>query len=821
MVYKLNSTAYANLLKIDPKDGFQTKIKDLLDDSVVTLFNKLHSSRTDQYIANTYVSSMIRDAEKNLDKKEFKKLLIAMKKDVNPFYFSTFLNRGGSSDLAETRNVFNTFNNAQLSSLTPDIRIMIRTRYGPDKYEVDYIPIQQVKPEFNMLESPEKSGAVLGLKDITLDFAGEHPESADRDIKCTATFFGNSLSVFQKNKDYVKLIVPHFGNKKGVESNTIFQLGWNPPSKEARKSLEFTSTQFTALEEQFQTFIMQYTSHDFSFNVDGSFQLRVEYVSRIDNTMQEADFGQSISMLANVYGEPVENGIPLDPGTMQKIQNFIKMNHAGAPNDVKTLIVSKLSEGYGQSLPEGDPVELNIRRYHSKLEGLTEQKFLDLFDSIEYMKYEIPMTEINLRFLRIAIDKTFADAGIDPPSGKSLYDYVLRLTHPETGELNSGMFLTQEQMTILFLLKFSKGSKALSNHQTEIERSFGEARSPKILSPDEMEIKYGVDAIGSGMAQTFLGLNHLVNVTTVGKLIEAFIKSNSSVKTLLKERDVSIVLGTVKILNFGPKHGQIASLYHLPITEQSVKEIVRELYTSKLKSKITLTSFINAIMHVVKKNFTQGDLILDAGKLNTANSLRTVQMSVSRASRDRLASAPNSSTLKRGVRGDLRYLDITKLANLYCVNISPSLDTSLPIKEAALDNYVVGAANSVIKKVNYTQANTAVMQAKRDDNIVAAYRSGNALGVLPQLYNVKVDLVGNMRFIPGYFFNLLPNVMGMSLSAKDSIIRDLGLLGSYWTIKVSHNIGLSGFTTTLNAINVASQKYVDAAIAETSKRKKP
>ena len=92
--------------------------------------------------------------------------------------------------------------------------------------------------------------------------------------------------------------------------------------------------------------------------------------------------------------------------------------------------------------------------------------------------------------------------------------------------------------------------------------------------------------------------------------------------------------------------------------------------------------------------------------------------------------------------------------------------------------------------------------------------------MLPQLYNVKVDLVGNMRFIPGYFFNLLPNMMGLSIATKDSIIRTLGLLGSYWTIKVSHSIGMSGFTTTLDAINVASQKFVDEAIAQTSKRKK-
>ena len=65
-----------------------------------------------------------------------------------------------------------------------------------------------------------------------------------------------------------------------------------------------------------------------------------------------------------------------------------------------------------------------------------------------------------------------------------------------------------------------------------------------------------------------------------------------------------------------------------------------------------------------------------------------------------------------------------------------------------------------------------------------------------------MDIVGNMMFIPGYAFNLWPNTMGLSAESKDSVLRKLGLLGSYWTIGVEHSFGEGGFTTTIDAYNV-------------------
>jgi len=282
----------------------------------------------------------------------------------------------------------------------------------------------------------------------------------------------------------------------------------------------------------------------------------------------------------------------------------------------------------------------------------------------------------------------------------------------------------------------------------------------------------------------------------------------------MKEKDFTLVLGTIKITDSGDRNGKVYSLYDLPIAEETIKEVVRKYYVSKIKTKVTLRGFLSYLLAEVRKNYLQGDLVLDAGKKLSANSLRSVQMTCSRVHRERIRNNPNKATLTKGIRSDIRDLNISKLANLYFVTAGPASDDP----DYELDSYVVGAANSIVKKVNFTQANSATMQARRDENVVAAFRDGSNLGVLPQLYNADLDIVGNLNFLPGYVFNLTPTILGVSANLKDSILKDLGLLGSYVTIKVEHSFSASGFTTKLNAYNISTEKYIKKTLEDNSKK---
>jgi len=226
-------------------------------------------------------------------------------------------------------------------------------------------------------------------------------------------------------------------------------------------------------------------------------------------------------------------------------------------------------------------------------------------------------------------------------------------------------------------------------------------------------------------------------------------------------------------------------------------------------------SFINVLLQEVKKYYLQGDPILESNAFIGANTLRAGQFTCSPASLSTLRTNPRTF-FKSGYRSDLRRLtsngNIRKLRHVYYIVAGPASDEASSLRR--VDHYQVGAINSVIKKVSFTQANNAIMEAIRSDNIAAAYRDKASLGVLPQLYNVKMELIGNLNFIPGYLFTLFPTMVGISYQKADSVLKTLGLLGSYMTLKVEHSIGQKGFSTTINAYNVSTETYMKNTLAE-------
>ena len=140
----------------------------------------------------------------------------------------------------------------------------------------------------------------------------------------------------------------------------------------------------------------------------------------------------------------------------------------------------------------------------------------------------------------------------------------------------------------------------------------------------------------------------------------------------------------------------------------------------------------------------------------------------------------------------------------YYINVcSPSPPITPKVMET-FDSYHVGSTSSIVKRVSFNQANSAVQQARADDNVVASLRNEDSV-IIPQVYNVAMDVVGNVNFYPGYSFHLHPTMLGLSQDTKDSVLKTLGLTGTYMSTKVSHSFTMEGFTTSLDSYNV----YVD------------
>lgn len=760
------------------------------EERVVEEYNTLKSSYTDQYVISNFLSKIIKNVTNDKELSSPLKPGYMMKIDstVDPFLFATFLTSQGAS--VNLRSVFNTFNNAQLSSLIPEIKMSVRNRTAKSEYDIKPIPLQNLQPEFTVLESPEVRGATLGLKTIDFDLGGTSPETAVNDINATAVFYGNTLGVFQEHPEYVDLIVPHFQKKDGTESEMLFQVGWSEVL-DPTEALKFTDAQKNAIKAQFQTFVMNYVSHTFNFNQDGSFILQVEYVSYIDGVIRDANLlDEGITDTQDVY----QKELPPPPKKLeakdhQKVMDYIKKNHAGVSSNDKKAIYNAIAEN--------GKVDANISRLEQKLLSRSSKKFIEFFDSIPYQTYHIPITKMNVSLLRRAIKRVY---GLSIDIDKEIKTILFRNGKNNNNVIRDRDFLTFEQSVDL---KQSIAIAGLAG-QSVTAGKINKIVDPALASFNLNPLKSSIDPEP--------GLK-FVNVTTFGKVIETFVEKSKSVKNLMSEKDIRIVFGTIKIVDDGDLNGKIYSLYDLPVAEQTIREVVREVYVSKLRSKVSLKVFLSAMTRRMIENYLQGDLVLDAGKKLSANTFRSVQVSCSRKSRDKLNKA-TSRTLKEGIRSDVRKIDKTKLANLYCIMAGPASDDP----DASLDEYHIGAANSIVKKVNFTQANSSTMQARKDDNIVAAFRDGSNLGVLPQLYNTKIDVIGNLNFYPGYVFNLTPTVLGINKNLKDSILKDLGLIGSYMTLKVNHSFSRDGFTTSLEAYNIATEKYINKTVKDNKKK---
>ena len=764
------------------------------EEKVVELYNSLKSTYTDQYVISNFLDQVIPNVESDAELKNINSnYLMKVSKEVDPFLFATFLTSQGANQ--ELRSVFNTFNNAQLSALTPEIKVIVRTRTGPDKYTKKTIPLQNLQPSFEVLKSPEITGATIGLKTVDFDLGGTSPETATNDINATAVFYGNTLGVFQEHPEYVDLIIPHFQSKDGTESEVLFQVGW-APIQDPGNALNFSESQKTAINRQFQTFVMNYVSHTFNFNQDGSFILQVEYVSYIDGVIRDANLLDDGATNASydVYDKSVKKpSTKLEAKDHQKVINYIKKNHAGVSSDDKKIIYNNIAEGGARQ------IDKNINRLEQRLIERTSTKFIDFFDNIPYQTYEVPITKMNIAILKRAIKRVYGPShDLDKEVERILFRNSAKRREASV-KLRSRDFMDAEQAFDLANQIDTAASKGQSPDGDTLSRIFNDILVPAKLEPLR-------SSVVPKAASKF------INVTSFGKVIETFVEQSKSTKSLMSEKDIRIVFGTIKITDLGSLNGKVYSLYHLPVAEQTIREVVREVYVSKLRTKVSFRVFLSAMVKKMVENYLQGDLVLDAGKKLSANTFRSVQVSCSRKNRDKLKEA-TSATLK-GMRDDVRNLDITKLANLYCIMAGPASDDP----NATLDEYHIGAANSVVKNVNFTQANSATMQARRDENIVAAFRDGSGLGVLPQLYNTKLDVFGNLNFYPGYVFNLTPTVLGINSNLKDSILKDLGLIGSYMTLKVNHSFSRDGFTTSIDAYNIATSKYINKTIQDNRKK---
>ena len=119
--------------------------------------------------------------------------------------------------------------------------------------------------------------------------------------------------------------------------------------------------------------------------------------------------------------------------------------------------------------------------------------------------------------------------------------------------------------------------------------------------------------------------------------------------------------------------------------------------------------------------------------------------------------------------------------------------------KAGICNFVVGLDRGILKKVSFQRVDQPYL---RESRISKAKAFG--AGQLRELYNVSLEMFGNVLCKPGQIIYVEPNpaVFGKPTS-ENSPARILGLGGYHLVTSVSNVIDSNGWSTTVNALHVA------------------
>ena len=808
---------------------------------------------------------------------------------------------------ADGRDVWNTFNNAQLTYLTPFVNFYSRfTDNNGQNEQIEPIPIQSVHPSIDTKSKDHfaagRSNAIfgfLGLKDIDIELAGKYEETKYSDIKVDVTFAANTLHVMD-SEVYLPLVIPHFKKNNMMGHQLILEYGWNTISDAAKKSLKFTKAQIKEISQQRQKYVLYYYKHNFSVDQDGSFTLVINYIARATNVLQNIDLGTPIGTeFEALYGNTPFNfegtnikqtldqapivtdflkniGFADDEDYNSKIYKYIENNHPGATEKQRSIIKQYFyTIAAGKNKKDARGIQKLFTTRKQAISELAYEKMARIpsylrENGVEFM-LTIPHINRRAHYLRCAIISAHLDlmAKADPHpkevSFGTLYEAALhklaedkpmkRVTN-KVDFYNMANVAKESGCNIDGQGVFDLNVPFVSSLGTDNCKPSKRARQvtanqPRVLGftyPAEHYWKKGYvtfDGAESGVAQTAFKADTLESKAELvtayesiffyrfGDLLEGFLEMTSGKQTFIDE-NIVFALGTCRVrqrfynTSFGTyftseerdKREFYWPLADIPIERNEFINMINRRYINKSTSRITFLSFFNGLMNIVKKYYMVGDPILTP-KLNQP--ARSVTMNMINTSfhegnkfKERTAAGKWGYTLS-----DIRKLkpaifsDPSKPAgnyNIFVVNAGATSPAERPKgeNEKNYDTYRVGSAFSVVKRAKFNRVQTNAQKAVESDN-VAAVAEDEAGGIIPHLFNVDVEMFGNVRFTPGYYFNLKPFAPKLvnkkpSPYTSQGILKRLGMDNLNVTITVNHKIGPNGFQTSLKSMAVQKNK---------------
>ena len=171
----------------------------------------------------------------------------------------------------------------EYAHLVPLLELNIIHRSLKTKKEVDRTPVPLQGTHINpteVLANPAARSQTLGIKSFDFTFDGKQPYTAKKLIKAKATFYSDTLTVFQK-KPYLSMLRMRDDSNNAMEH--LYKVGWAVPKNMKNKKLA------NIMHEANMQLTCQYISHTFDVQQDGTFVLTIEYIASVDRIISQID----------------------------------------------------------------------------------------------------------------------------------------------------------------------------------------------------------------------------------------------------------------------------------------------------------------------------------------------------------------------------------------------------------------------------------------------------------------------------------------------------------------------------------------------------
>lgn len=588
----------------------------------------------------------------------------------------------------------------------------------------------------------------------------------------------------------------------------------------------------TAIDRSRNTFILGYFNHDIDFREDGSVEVKVSYVARMDGEMSGYD--------ANLF-DLDENGI--DCGLykrMRGLEDEIKKQQFDLSDPSGALPCEEQRIKDANPFKEGASLDALLKPVDEKAKAL-KKKINDLQEQLEGEKKRLK-TSIYGKFLQYLIEK------------EKLYSVAGNEEDFRTGDFKS----FKNPVTDLGAnFQFAKDAGLVSNVQkTAIEaaREATEGAKNEEKVVNSTKFSQGISNFVENLTPLKEGKRR-INFFYFGDLINFYAGAlpEDSGPEGTKKKKYEIILGNLVFLDQKKKEELAQSVTEILYaggfegTPKEVEEKAAELITGfTSEGQMDFKTFIKSesLAHVpisldlYTRWFTDavinGDTVftfkrflelitskLLVGALEPHNSSEISDLSrnLREVNRTRVAIAtganknlmPGKEGLKIGVlEGEEDSLFISNYNAESAADVKEFLvlsATRLPGNsrqvnetknaEEGIYHLRIGADKGIVKSINFNRETSAAMQTS---NIMKAYnKGGGGLGILRLPYQATVKIVGNSAFQPGQYIYIDPTSVGpLDKSERLRIARDLiGLGGFYLITKTSSTLQSGMFETTI------------------------